>query len=101
VANGVDKLGWKVIGGLSAVIASSVARKAVEGAYKGATGRIPPENPEDPDVDLREAVVWAIITGVSVGLARLLVSRAAAGAWVKVRGELPPGLEKDDQQLDS
>ena len=95
--NAVDKVGWKVVGGVGTVVAGNVAKSALEKSYKSATGRIPPANPEDPDVAWREAVAWAVLSGVVMALARLLFQRAAAGAWVKHRGELPPGLERDDQ----
>jgi hypothetical protein len=94
-----DKVGWKVIGGVGTILAGNAARNALEGTYKKATGRIPPHNPEDPDVDWKEAITWAIVSGVVMAIARLLFQRAAAGAWVKHRGELPPGLERDEQQL--
>jgi hypothetical protein len=99
VPNAVDKAGWKLIGGLGTVLAGNAAKNVLEGTYKKATGKVPPQNPEDPDVDWKEALTWAIVTGVVMAVARLLFQRAAAGAWVKSRGELPPGLERDDQQL--
>jgi hypothetical protein len=97
VPNAVDKVSWKLVGGLGTVLVGNAARNALESGYKSATGKIPPANPEDPDVEWREAVTWAIVSGVVMALARLLFQRAAAGAWVKYKGELPPGLEKDDQ----
>jgi hypothetical protein len=97
VPNAVDNVSWKLIGGLGTVVAGNAARSALEKSYKAATGKIPPHNPEDPDVDWREAITWAIVSGVVIALARLFFQRAAAGAWVKHKGELPPGLEKDDQ----
>lgn len=99
--NATDKVGWKVVGGVGTVLAGNVAKNVLERGYKSVTGRIPPENPEDPDVDWREALAWAIVSGVVMAVARLLFQRAAAGAWVKHRGELPPGLERDDQVTDS
>jgi hypothetical protein len=100
VPNAADKVGWKVVGGLGTVLAGNAARGALTKAYKTVTGRIPPANPEDPDVEWREAVAWAVLSGVVMALARLFFQRAAAGAWVKRRGELPPGLERDDQLAD-
>jgi hypothetical protein len=96
VANAADKVGWKLIGGVTTAVAAAVARKALEGAYKGATGNEPPEKPENPEVAFGEAVLWAVASAVSIALIRLVVERAAAGAWVKARGELPPPLQKEE-----
>lgn len=101
MANAVDKTWWKVIGGVGTILAGNVAKSALEKGYKSATGKIPPANPEDPDVDWREAMTWAIVSGVVMAIARLLFQRAAAGAYIKRTGELPPGLERDDQVADS
>jgi uncharacterized protein DUF4235 len=100
VANAVDKTWWKVIGGVGTILAGNVAKSALEKSYKGVTGKIPPANPEDPDVDWTEALTWAIVSGVVMAVARLLFQRAAAGAYIKRTGELPPGLERDDQVAD-
>ena len=97
MANAVDKTWWKVIGGVGTILAGNVAKNALEKGYTRATGKVPPANPEDPDVDWREAMTWAIVSGVVMAVARLLFQRAAAGAYIKRTGELPPGLERDDQ----
>jgi hypothetical protein len=97
VPNAVDKVEWKLVGGLGTVLAGNVAKSALEKSYTSVTGKIPPHNPEDPDVDWQEAVTWAIVSGVVMALARLFFQRAVAGAWVKSKGEMPPGLERDDQ----
>ena len=60
-----------------AVVAAGLARKAVDGAWKVATGKKPPDNPADPDVDAREAVAWALMTGVAIGVGA--DARAAQG----------------------
>ncbi len=92
MANAVDKLGWKLMGGASAAAAAVATRKAAEKLYTAGTGEAPPENPSAPHVPLRQAVIWAVLSGVIVGLVRMLVERTAAKAWVRARGELPPGL---------
>jgi hypothetical protein len=97
VPSSADKVTWKLVGGIGTVLAGNVARNMLEKSYKSVTGKVPPHNPEDPDVEWREAITWAIVSGVVMALARLLFQRAAAGQWVKHKGELPPGLERDDQ----
>jgi hypothetical protein len=98
MANAVDKLGWKLMGGASAAAAASATRKAAERVYQSGIGEAPPENPSSPEVPLRQAILWAVLSGVVVGVVRLLVERTAAAAWVRARGELPPGLGKAEKK---
>jgi hypothetical protein len=98
MANAVDKLGWKLMGGASAAAAATATRKAVARVYEAGIGEAPPENPSSPHVPLRQAILWAALSGVVVGLVRLLVERTAAAAWVRARGELPPGLIKAEKK---
>jgi hypothetical protein len=89
---------WTVFSLVSALGAAALAKKALDKSWKAATGKQPPENPADPDVEIWEAVTWATVSGVFVGLARMLAQRRAAGYYAKSTGHLPPGLQKDDQQ---
>ena len=61
-------------------------------SWKAATGKNPPANPADPDVDVGEAVAWAAVSGALIGLARMAAARRAAGYYAKSTGHLPPGL---------
>jgi len=88
---------WSVFSLVAALGAASVARKALDTGWKAATGRKPPENPADPDVEIWEAVAWATVTGASVALARMFAQRRAANYYVKSTGHLPKQLEKDEQ----
>jgi hypothetical protein len=85
---------WKVMGGLAAVAAGVVARKAVETAWTKSTGKTPPRNPESPDTTWGEAVGWALLSGAVVGLARLVATRKAAAYYRRSTGHLPEGLEE-------
>ncbi|MGH3098949.1 MAG: DUF4235 domain-containing protein [Streptosporangiales bacterium] len=89
-------LGWKVIAALSTVVAGIAARKAVELVWSKAVGQAPPDNPESPEIALREAVAFAVASGVAVGLARTLTTRQMAKAWQRALGELPGALRPDD-----
>jgi Protein of unknown function (DUF4235) len=89
---------WTAFSLVSALGAAALAKKAVDRSWTLATGRKPPENPADPDVDVWEAVAWAVASGVAVGLARMLAQRRAASYYVRSTGHLPPGLEKDAQR---
>jgi Protein of unknown function (DUF4235) len=93
MAERTTSMAWRLIGGLSAVAAGVAARKAIQLAWRSATGRQPPTNPESPDTTWREAVGWAVVSGAAVGVARLIATRTAASYWRRSTGELPPGLE--------
>jgi hypothetical protein len=89
---------WSVFSLISALGAAAIAKKGLNASWKAATGKTPPANPADPDVEMREAVLWAVASGTFVGLARMLAQRRAAGYYLKSTGKLPPGLEKDAQR---
>lgn len=86
---------WSAFSLVAALGAASVAKKALDGGWKAATGKQPPANPADPDVDVWEAVAWAAASGTFVALAKMLAQRRAAGYYVKSTGQLPPPLRKD------
>lgn len=89
----MGKLSWKLLGGLSAVVAGIAGRKVLETGWRAVVGDAPPTNPESPDTTWQEAVGWALLSGVVVGLARLLAARKAAEMYRRSTGHLPPGLE--------
>jgi hypothetical protein len=89
---------WTLFSLVSVVGAAAVTKKALNTSWKAATGKTPPANPADPDVDVKEAVAWAIVSGAAVGLARMAAARRAAGYYAKSTGHLPPGLRKGDDQ---
>lgn len=80
---------WSVMSLGAALAGATVAKKAVNGGWKAATGKTPPENPADPDVDVREAVAWAAASGTLVALAKLLATRRAANYYMKSTGHSP------------
>jgi hypothetical protein len=88
---------WSIFSLVAALLGATVARKSLTKAWQGATGKNPPANPADPDVDIWEAVLWATVSGTVVQLARMLATRKAANYYAKSTGKLPPGLGKDDQ----
>lgn len=89
-----EEIGWKILGGVAALGAGMLARKAIEATWKAATGKEPPGTPEDPDEELLEAMGWAIASGAAVGIARMLATRVAAARWRRITGELPPGVRQ-------
>jgi hypothetical protein len=92
---------WSVFSLAAALIAATIAKKGLTTSWKAATGKNPPANPADPDVDVWEAVMWATVSGTAVGLARMLATRRAAIYYAKSTGHLPPNLQKDDQDADA
>ena len=87
-------IGWRLLGGLSAVLAGIAARKALTKGWSATTGNAPPANPAAPGTRWREAIPFAIASGAAMGLARMLATRKAAGYYRKSTGHLPPGMEE-------
>ena len=88
---------WSVFSLISALGAAALAKKGLNATWRTATRKKPPENPADPDVELREAVAWAVFSGAFVGLARMLAQRRAASYYARSTGHRPPGLRHDGQ----
>ncbi len=88
---------WSVFSLAAALGAAAVAKKTINAGWKTATGKNPPANPADPDVNVWEAVTWAAVSGTLIAIARMLATRRAANYYTKSTGHLPPGLQKDDQ----
>ncbi|MDQ6688107.1 MAG: DUF4235 domain-containing protein [Actinomycetota bacterium] len=88
---------WAIFSLVSALLGAAVAKKTLNSSWKAATGKNPPDNPADPDVDVREAVMWAAVSGTLVALARMFAQRRAANYYAKSTGHLPPGLGADNQ----
>jgi hypothetical protein len=65
----------RVVGGL---VAAAAARKLVSALWVAAAGRRPPHDPEDPQVDAKEAMAFAVVSGVIAGAAQMVVMRRAA-----------------------
>ena len=91
---------WSVFSLAAALGAAAVAKKGITGTWRAATGKNPPANPADPDVDVWEAVAWAAVSGTLIGIARMLATRKAAVYYTKSTGHLPPELQKDGQDAD-
>ena len=94
MASGGSKV-WSVFSLAAALGAAAVAKKTLNTSWRAATGKNPPQNPADPDVQVWEAVLWATFSGTVVALARMLAQRRAANYYRRSAGHLPPQLEKD------
>ena len=80
---------------IATLAGGTVAKKALNSGWKSATGKNPPANPADPDVQMAEAVAWAMVSGTTVALVKMLASRRAANYYVKSTGHLPGQLAAD------
>lgn len=90
----MGNLAWKLLATGAALAASVVARKLTDGTWKFVSGGDSPENPEDPDIDVKEAIAFAVLSGAIVGLSRMLANRQAAKLYQKSTGHLPKALEE-------
>ena len=87
-------MGWRLFGGLSAILAGIAARKVLAQAWRLGTGRNPPANPAAPGTEWREAISYALASGAAMGMARMLATRKAAGYYRRSTGHLPKGMEE-------
>jgi len=87
-------IGYKAMAMLATVFGALLARKTLAFAWRTATGKEPPANPEHPEVTWPEAAAWAIVSGAVVGLARMVAQKKVAATWHRSTGQLPPGLEE-------
>jgi hypothetical protein len=90
-----------VVGLVSMLAATTVTKKVLDRVWRvGSGGKTPPNDPADPDVQLREAVVWSILSGVAVSLVRLGMARRLARTERREnrRAELLPGKRQRGDQ---
>ncbi|WP_310529933.1 DUF4235 domain-containing protein [Nocardioides sp.] len=100
MASGSSSKAWSAFSLVAALGSAAIAKKGLNTTWRAATGKNPPANPADPDVDLWEAVAWATVSGTLVALARMLATRRAANYYARSTGHLPPPLQKDGQDAD-
>ena len=91
---------WTAFSLAAALGAAAVSKKVLNQSWRAATGKNPPANPADPDVEIWEAVAWAAVSGTAIALARMLATRKAANYYARSTGHLPPGLDRDGQDAD-
>jgi hypothetical protein len=80
---------WTVVSLLAALVAAATARKALHATWRATTGKEPPSNPADPDLNLREAITWAAVSGTLIAVARMLATRRAAHYFLRSTGNNP------------
>ena len=91
---------WKLVGTAAAALAGMVANKVVNGGWKKATGKTPPSDPTDPDVDWKEAVIFAAVSGLVIGVAKLATQRKAAQYYTNAVGRQHAELHNIKEEAD-
>ncbi|GGO91098.1 hypothetical protein GCM10011584_24390 [Nocardioides phosphati] len=86
---------WSIMSLGAAVGSAAVAKKTLNTGWTKATGKTPPANPADPDVNVWEAVAWAAASGTFVNILKMLATRRAANYYLKSTGHLPAELQAD------
>jgi hypothetical protein len=86
--------GYKLMALLASLFGAMLARKALTVAWKAASGKEPPANPEHPEVTWAEAMSWAVASGAVVGVARMVAQKRVAASWHRSTGSLPPGMQE-------
>jgi hypothetical protein len=69
------KVDPRMVSTVAALLAGLAANKLVARSWRAATGHPAPTDPDQPDVDLREALLFAVISGALIALARLVAVR--------------------------
>lgn len=89
----MGSMAWKVLAGVAAAAATTVADRGARSAWKVTTGEEPPSDPKNPDVDWKQALGWAVLSGALIGVARLAAQRKAADYYRQSSGSLPKGIK--------
>lgn len=76
----------------AAAAASFVAKKATDGTWSFVTGKNVPDNPDDPDIDIKEAILFAVLSGALIALARMLANRETTKVLAKAQRKSPEQL---------
>lgn len=92
---------WSLMSLGAALGSAAVAKKTLNTGWKSATGKTPPANPADPDVNIWEAVAWAAASGTFVNIMKMVATRKAANYYLKSTGNLPAELRADGNKAKS
>ena len=90
MSSNVPKVMWTNFATIAAVIAAAFAKKGLSAAWRISTGKTPPNNPANPDTNLKEAVLWSAVSGMIFAITRMLASRRAASYMRRSTGTPNP-----------
>ena len=62
---------------LLSALSGFLARKVAHVSWEGITDEDPPKNPDDVEVEWKEAVAWTIFASLLAGLFRFIIRREA------------------------
>lgn len=85
---------WKLATTGAAIGGGVLAKKVTETTWRFVTGGDSPSNPEDPDIEWKEAIAFALLSGALVQLARMMINRESTRAFQKSTGHLPKSVAK-------
>lgn len=91
----MGNIGWKLTKAGATMAAGFLAERLISAAWKSATGNKPPEDPENPETKLGQAVTYAAISAAVVAVVRVFATRAAGKAYMKSVEGPAPWLEED------
>lgn len=69
------------------LVATMVAKKATDGTWRFVTGKEAPNNPDDPDIDFKEAVIFTVLSGAVVAVLKMLANRETTRVLGKAQGK--------------
>jgi Protein of unknown function (DUF4235) len=81
-----ERVQWKIVGGLSAALATVATRRLLTAVWHAAGWQ-----PEEAEWGTwGQALAWGVAVGAGMGAARVVAQRAAAAGFQRVTGASPP-----------
>ena len=87
---------YAVMSRMATRAATSFSKKALHQTWRLGTGRKPPKDVADPDVETWEAILWPVLSAGVLALAKTLAKRGAARYYTHSTGHRPPQLAPDE-----
>lgn len=85
----MDSKIWSAFMTTFALVAAAMAKKGLNTSWRAASGKQPPTNPADPNVDAKEALLWAALSGMVFSIVRTFASRRAASYVARSKAPRP------------
>src|SRR3712207_6479111 len=82
-----------VVGLITTLAATALAKKVVDATWKLGAGKKPPTDPSDPETELREAMLWAVLSGAAVGAPKRWAGRGMAASARRDQRKLTSGRD--------
>lgn len=74
-------IGWRALSTGATIAATFITTKALAAGWTAVTGRQPPLDEDDPDVEWWEVIAFTVVSGAVLGLARHLALRGATKVY--------------------